>query len=77
MSQFVFGSGILWGTAQTDAAGSPLATPTPIQFGTLQDVSLDVSFENKTLHGRAEQWHAAQQPVLWPDPDLWADCRRL
>ena len=52
MSQFVFGSGILWGTAQTDAAGSLLATPTPIQFGTLQDVSLDVSFENKTLHGQ-------------------------
>lgn len=52
MSQFVFGSGILWGTPQTDASGAPIANPTPIQFGTLQDVSLDVSFENKTLHGQ-------------------------
>jgi hypothetical protein len=52
MSQFVFGSGILWGTPTTDAAGNPIANPTPVQFGTLQEVSLDVNFENKTLHGQ-------------------------
>lgn len=52
MSQFVFGSGVLWGTPTTDAAGNAIANPTPVQFGTLQDVSLDVSFENKTLHGQ-------------------------
>jgi hypothetical protein len=52
MSQFVFGSGILWGTPSTDAAGNAIANPTPVQFGTLQDVSLDVSFENKELHGQ-------------------------
>jgi hypothetical protein len=54
MSQFVFGSGILWGTATTDAAGNALANPTPVQFGTLQEVSLDVNFENKTLHGQSQ-----------------------
>lgn len=52
MSQFVFGSGILWGTPTTDAAGNAIANPTPVQFGTLQEVSLDVNFENKTLHGQ-------------------------
>lgn len=52
MSQFVFGSGILWGTPTTDAAGNAISNPTPVQFGTLQDVSLDVAFENKTLHGQ-------------------------
>jgi hypothetical protein len=52
MSQFAFGSGILWGTPSLDAAGNAIANPTPVQFGTLQDVSLDVSFENKTLHGQ-------------------------
>lgn len=52
MSQFVFGSGILWGTPTTDAAGNAIANPTPVQFGTLQDVSLDLSFETKELHGQ-------------------------
>ena len=52
MSQFVFGAGVLWGTPLTDAAGNPITNPTPVQFGTLQDVSIDLSFENKTLHGQ-------------------------
>jgi hypothetical protein len=52
MSQFVFGSGVLWGTPTTDSAGNAIANPTPVQFGTLQDVSIDISFENKTLHGQ-------------------------
>lgn len=52
MSQFVFGSGILWGTPTADASGNAIANPTPVQFGTLQDVSLDISFENKELFGQ-------------------------
>lgn len=52
MSQFVFGSGILWGTPLTDSAGAAISNPTPVQFGTLQNVSLDLNFENKTLHGQ-------------------------
>jgi hypothetical protein len=54
MSQFAFGSGILWGTPTTDAAGNAIAVPTPVQFGTLQEVSLDINFENKTLHGQSQ-----------------------
>ena len=54
MSQFVFGSGILWGTPSTDSAGNAVSNPTPVQFGTLQNVSLDIAFENKTLHGQAQ-----------------------
>lgn len=49
---FLFGSGILWGTPLTDAAGSAIAVPTPLIFGTLQDTELDFKFELKTLHGQ-------------------------
>ena len=52
MSQLAFGSGILWGTPTTDSAGAAVANPTPVQFGVLQEVSLDVSFETKTLYGQ-------------------------
>lgn len=51
MSQYVFGAGILWGTPLSDSAGNAISNPSPIQFGVLQDVSLDISFENKLLHG--------------------------
>jgi len=51
MSQYLFGAGILWGTPLTDATGAAIANPTPVQFGALQNVSLDISFENKMLHG--------------------------
>lgn len=47
----LFGSGILFGVPLTDAAGTAIANPTPVQFGTLQDVSLDISFEMKDLYG--------------------------
>lgn len=52
MSQYQFGSGVLIGTPLTDATGAAIANPTPIQFGALQDVSIDISSENKTLHGQ-------------------------
>lgn len=54
MSQYAFGSGILWGTPTTDSTGTAVANPTPIQFGTIQEVSLDISFETKTLHGQLQ-----------------------
>lgn len=44
--QFSFGSGLMFGTR------SDIANSTPIQFGTLQDVSLDFSFSNKDLMGQ-------------------------
>lgn len=48
----IFGSGILWGTPLTTADGSAIATPSPIIFGTMQEVSIDIKFELKTLHGQ-------------------------
>ena len=52
MSQYQFGSGVLIGTPLTDATGAPIANPTPIQFGALQDVSIDISSEVKSLFGQ-------------------------
>lgn len=49
--QTAFGSGVLIGAANQDAFGNPLATPTPVQFGVLQDISLDISFDTKELYG--------------------------
>jgi hypothetical protein len=49
---FIFGAGNLYGVPISDAAGNAIANPTPIKFGTLQNVSLDISFENKTLYGQ-------------------------
>jgi hypothetical protein len=49
--QYLFGTGILYGVMTNDAAGNPAVNPTPVQFGTLQDVSMDFSFEEKMLYG--------------------------
>lgn len=50
----IFGSGALFGTPLTDATGAAIANPTPVQFGTLQDVSADFSFETKLLYGNLQ-----------------------
>lgn len=52
MSQFAFGAGVLVGTAQTDAYGVALAAPTPIQFGIMQECSVDFNFDIKELFGQ-------------------------
>lgn len=46
-----FGSGVLFGIATTDATGAAISNPTPVKFGTLQDISGDISFESKMLYG--------------------------
>jgi hypothetical protein len=46
---YQFGSGVLFGYP---IGGNEAANPTPLQFGTIQDVSLDISFEVKELYGR-------------------------
>lgn len=51
MAQFSFGAGVLWGVPLSDSAGNAIANPTPVNFGALQDVSLDISSETKMLHG--------------------------
>lgn len=50
----VFGSGDLIGSATTDAFGNTIANPTPIKFGVLQNVSLDISFDVKELYGQGQ-----------------------
>ena len=52
MSQFLFSTGALWGTPLTDASGNNITNPSPVQFGTLQDCSVDFSFDTKLLHGQ-------------------------
>lgn len=47
----VFGTGTLYGVPLTDASGTAIANPTPVQFGVLQEVSADLSFDEKTLYG--------------------------
>lgn len=51
MPQFAFGAGILVATPTNLADGTPIAAPTPVIIGTVQDVSVDLSVEMKTLYG--------------------------
>lgn len=48
---FEFGAGTLWGFP---VSGNTAANPTPIKFGTLQDVSLDISGDVKQLYGQKQ-----------------------
>lgn len=47
-----YGSGVLWARGLQDAFGNAYATPTPFQFGILQDVGIDASFDEKPLYGQ-------------------------
>lgn len=49
--QYNFGAGILFAVPTADATGAAIANATPVQFATLQDISFDVSFEEKLLYG--------------------------
>jgi hypothetical protein len=48
---FEFGSGTLWGFP---SGGNAAPNPTPMKFGTLQDVSLDISGDVKQLYGQKQ-----------------------
>jgi len=48
---FEFGAGTLWGFP---SGGNTAANPTPMKFGTLQDVSLDISGDVKQLYGQKQ-----------------------
>lgn len=50
--QFMFGAGSMYGVPLQDASGAAVANPTPVKFGTLQDISLDLSFDTKLLYGQ-------------------------
>lgn len=45
---FTFGSGTLWGVSTASGV------QTPIKFGTLQEVSVDISFNKKELYGGSQ-----------------------
>lgn len=47
----LFGAGKLIAVPTNDATGAAIANPTPVPLGVLQDVSLDLSVDIKTLHG--------------------------
>jgi len=49
---YEFGSGILWGIPSITLAGVAITTPTPVPFGALQDVSVDISGSVKELFGQ-------------------------
>jgi hypothetical protein len=52
-----FGAGVLFATPLFDANGSTISNPSPIQFGIVQDVTIDDSADMKELYG------ANQYPV--------------
>src|SRR5882672_3704584 len=49
-----FGAGFLFGTPLTNAQGTAIATPSPVQFGILQEVTVDEDFEMKKLYGAGQ-----------------------
>lgn len=56
MAQAIFGAGLMWGTQTTDAQGNPVANANPIMFGTLQEASIEISFDTKMLYGSESQF---------------------
>lgn len=48
---YLFGAGVLFGTPLYDASGVAITTPSPVQFGILQEVTVDEEFEMKMLYG--------------------------
>ncbi len=54
MSQFAFGSGNMWGYQTQDANGNAIANLTPLKFGEVQDVGIDISRDVKLLYGQLQ-----------------------
>jgi hypothetical protein len=52
--QFMFGSGVFWGTPLQDVSGNAITNPTPVQLGVMQDISIDISFDLKELYGQSQ-----------------------
>jgi hypothetical protein len=49
-----FGAGKLIAVPTLDALGNPVANPTPVAVAVLQDVSVDLDYEIKTIHGEKQ-----------------------
>ena len=54
MAQYLFGSGKVFVTPIQDVYGQPITNGTPVEVGVLQSVSVDISFDLKSLHGRGQ-----------------------
>lgn len=50
--QYNFGTGTLWAAATADALGNIIANPTPIKFGTINDITVEMSRDIKELYGQ-------------------------
>ena len=50
--QYHFGTGTLWAAASSDAFGNTIANPTPIKFGTINDITVEMSRDIKELYGQ-------------------------
>ena len=50
--QLNFGTGTLWAAATTDALGNNIANPTPIKFGVINDITLEMTRDLKELYGQ-------------------------
>ena len=48
---YEFGSGQLWSVPTINLAGGAISNPSPVLFGALQDVSVDISWSSKELFG--------------------------
>jgi hypothetical protein len=51
MPVYEFGSGTMWAVPTIDLAGNAISVPTPVPFGAMQDVAVDISFSVKELYG--------------------------
>lgn len=49
---YSFGAGVLWATQLTDYTGAAVSLATPLLLGTIQDVTVDISYDSKPLHGQ-------------------------
>lgn len=49
---YLFGAGTVFARPLADANGVTIANPTPVEFGVLQDVSVDFGFDSKELYGQ-------------------------
>ena len=65
MSNIQFGTGVLFGLPN---AGNTATNPTPYQFGTLQEVSVDFKADLKKLSDKAS--------FPWPRREEKSMCRR-
>lgn len=54
MAQYSFGTGNMFATPQSDAYGNTINQGSPFELGTMQDNSVDFSFDVKELYGQGQ-----------------------